>query len=274
MAPKEPKRHKTKASGTNGGSKAGRNGRAPYRGAPPTAHEWISFDDPDELRTWVFDVTFLLSGWQCIFGHGCQGVLTGPTPELEQGCCSYGAHFTDDDDVARVKAAAKTLEPDQWQFAAAGRRRGVIRTDADGSKVTRLVDGACVFLNRPGFPGGPGCALHRAALDRKQVPLDLKPDVCWQLPLRREDETDSTGRVTSTISQWDRKHWGDGGEDFHWWCTESPEAFTATKAVYVTMSAELTAMVGEGIYAQLWSYLEDRRHTGTPLPHPVVRSRR
>ena len=27
-------------------------------------HEWVSFEDPDELRTWVFDLTFLLSNWQ------------------------------------------------------------------------------------------------------------------------------------------------------------------------------------------------------------------
>ena len=44
----------------------------------------------------MFDVTFLLSRWTCIFGDGCQGVLTGPAPELVQGCCSYGAHFTDE----------------------------------------------------------------------------------------------------------------------------------------------------------------------------------
>ena len=63
--------------------------------APPDAHEWVSFEDAEEMRTWVFDVTFLASRWTCIFGRGCQGVLTGPAPELVQGCCSYGAHFTD-----------------------------------------------------------------------------------------------------------------------------------------------------------------------------------
>src|SRR4051812_38450153 len=76
--------------------------------APTGAHEWISFEDPDEERTWVFDVTFLLSSWSCIFGQGCLGVLTGPAPELVQGCCSYGAHFTGPEDVARVEAAAAT----------------------------------------------------------------------------------------------------------------------------------------------------------------------
>jgi hypothetical protein len=34
------------------------------------AHEWLSFEDPEEERTWVFDVTFMLSHWGCIFGRG------------------------------------------------------------------------------------------------------------------------------------------------------------------------------------------------------------
>ena len=102
------------------------------------------------------------------------------------------------------------------------------------------------------LPGGAGCALHRAALARGQAPLELKPDVCWQLPLRREDTTDDAGRVTSTITQWDRRHWGDGGAEFHWWCTEAPEAFTGAEPVYESLAAELVAMVGRTTYAR-WS---------------------
>ena len=34
---------------------------------------------------------------------------------------------------------------------------------------TRVVDGACIFLNRPGFAGGAGCALHLAAADARRV---------------------------------------------------------------------------------------------------------
>jgi hypothetical protein len=245
-----------------------------YRSVPADSHEWVSFDDPEEDRSWVFDVTFLLSRWHCIYGHGCQGVLTGPAPELEQGCCSYGAHFADDEDVARTKAAAKTLSDKEWQFAAAGRRAGVVRTQADGSRVTRMVKGACIFLNRPGFPAGPGCALHQAAMARGQAPMELKPEVCWQLPLRREDTTDSTGHVISRITQWDRRHWGDGGQEFHWWCTEAREAFSGPEAVYESMRGELTAMVGEPIYQRLVTYLQARRSTRIPLPHPVVRTRK
>ncbi|MBA3655572.1 MAG: hypothetical protein H0W70_15420 [Actinobacteria bacterium] len=241
--------------------------------APDDAHEWVSFEDPDEERTWVFDVTFLLSNWECIFGRGCQGVLTGPAEEMVQGCCSYGAHFTDKKDVRRVEAAALTLTKGDWQFHKQGRQRGVVKTNKDGEVVSRLVDGACIFLNRPGFPGGPGCALHRAALDRGERPLDLKPEVCWQLPLRRDDVTRDDGHVVSTIAQWDRHHWGAGGLEFHWWCTEAPEAFNGTKPVYRYMADELTEMVGAKVYADVVVYLERRTAAATPLPHPVVRAR-
>ncbi len=94
-----------------------------WRGAPDGAHEWMSFPDPDDERTWLFDVTFLESNWTCIFGRGCQGVMTGPAPELVEGCCSYGAHFTGPKDARRVEAAAATLTPEQWQFWRQGQPR-------------------------------------------------------------------------------------------------------------------------------------------------------
>lgn len=239
-----------------------------------SAHEWFSFEDAEEDRTWVFDVTFLLSPWTCVFGRGCQGVLTGPAPELVQGCCSYGAHFTGDDDVARVSAAALTLTPGQWQFRAEGRRRGVVKEDASGDTVTRMVKGACIFLNRVGFAAGPGCALHLGALERGERPLDAKPDVCWQLPLRREDEAADDGHVTSTVRQWDRRHWGAGGFEFHWWCTDAPEAFVGHQPVYREMEAELVELVGEGVYGQVAAYLDERAAgPGVPLPHPAARPR-
>ncbi len=245
----------------------------PPSNQPPGAHEWVSFDDPGEQRTWVFDVTFLLSPWTCIFGRGCQGVLTSATPELAQGCCSYGAHFSGEDDAARVEAAAATLTDDQWQFRRQGARRGVTKVDRSGATVTRMVQGACIFLNRPEFHRGPGCALHVAAVDRGQRPLELKPNVCWQLPLRREDVEDGNGHVTSTLRQWDRRDWGEGGAEFHWWCTEAPDAFVAADPVYRRMGEELAAMVGRPVHDMLVRYLETRAVPAVALPHPAVRRR-
>ena len=213
----------------------------------------------------MFDVTFLESRWTCIFGRGCQGVLTGPAPELVQGCCSYGAHFTGAKDARRVEAAAATLTPEQWQFHDKADRSDertanvvVKRGQGSATLTTRLVKDACIFLNRPGFPGGPGCALHRAAVERGVPHLELKPDVCWQLPLRRDDEVADDGHVTSVIRQWDRRDWGEGGFEFHWWCTEAPEAFVGTRPVYKELEPELVAMVGKKIYKRLVQYLQAR----------------
>ncbi len=242
---------------------------------PRETHEWVSFDDPDERRTWLFDVTFLTSNWQCIFGAGCQGVLTGPAEDLVQGCCSYGAHFTDKADAKRVERAAKTLTEDQWQFKSRG-TAGVVRTTKGGDQMTRLVKGACIFLNRPDFERGPGCALHVAALDRGESYITLKPDVCWQLPLRRDDEVLEDGHVLTRVTQWERRNWGKGGDDFHWWCTEAPEAFTGTSRVVDSMRDELSAMCGEKVYRRLAAYLDDlssRAPGMTSLPHPVTRRR-
>jgi len=236
------------------------------------AHEWVSFEDPSEARTWVFDVTFLLSRWSCIFGSGCQGVLTGPAEDLVQGCCSYGAHLVDDQDEAAVLAAADHLTADQWQHRAKGRRGGLVVSDEAGARVTRQVDGACIFLNRPGFARGPGCALHVGALDNAERPLDWKPDVCWQLPLRREDEVVGD-HVVSTVRQWDRAHWGEGGAEFHWWCTDAPDAFVGSVPVYVSLRDELVELTSIDAYLLVAAHCEARLGRAKPLTHPATRRR-
>ena len=265
-----------KVLGSSSGS-AGRQGKGAgvkhWRLTPADAHEWVTFEDPEEQRSWRFDVTFLLSHWECLYGRGCQGVLTAAAPAMAQGCCSYGAHLTGDQDAARVKAAAKALTPEQWQFAEQGHRGGVLRRGAGETAVTRLIKGACIFLNRPEFPGGPGCALHRAALEHGEPPMTTKPDVCWQLPLRREDTTNADGSVTSSVGQWDRSHWGAGGEEFAWWCTEAPEAFTGATAVWHHMRDELSALAGPTVFPLLAAYLEARETAGPLLPHPALRSK-
>ncbi|MGI8662658.1 MAG: hypothetical protein ACR2LQ_05530 [Acidimicrobiales bacterium] len=240
---------------------------------PEDVHEWVSFDDPDEERTWVFDVTFLSSSWECIFGRGCLGVLSEPTPELNQGCCSHGAHFADAADRKRVQKLAKQLAASEWQNKAiAAELGGPIEVNDDGDTVSHLVDDACIFLNHPGFPGGEGCALHGAALARDERPIDWKPEVCWQLPLRRVDETDAYGHVTSTLREWKRRDWGPGGDDFHWWCTESDEAFVDRAPVYEYMRDEIIELVGATAYVL---FLEHVRTRGiTYLPHPALRVRR
>jgi hypothetical protein len=237
------------------------------------AHEYVSFDDLEEERTWVFDLTFLTSGWTCIFGRGCPGVLTAPAGGLEQGCCSYGAHLVDAEDTTAVEAAAARLDDAQWQHRRRAAELGGPLDHGDGGTTTRLVDDACIFLNGPDFPGGAGCALHRAALDAGERPLDWKPDVCWQLPLRRVDHTDDDGHVTSTLREWKRRDWGEGGHDFHWWCTDAPDAFVGDHPVYLELRDEIVELVGQWAYDQLVDHLA-RRGPATLLPHPALRSTR
>lgn len=244
---------------------------------PEDLHEWVSFEDPDEQRTWTFDVTFLTSNWSCIFGNGCKGVLTEDYSEAVQGCCSYGAHFTGPTDIAHTEAMAERLTADQWQFRAEGRAQGITQVNDAGETTTLLVDDACVFLNRPGFDGaGLGCAFHHAAAASGQRHLDLMPEVCWQLPLRRIDETDENGWVTSTVREWKRRDWGEGGDDFHWWCTDADDAFVGSRPVYRELADELSVMTSEAAYALVASHLDARlARAGTEvfLPHPAVRAR-
>jgi hypothetical protein len=249
----------------------------PRQPTPDDLHEWISFDDPTEDRTWVLDATFLLSNWTCIFGRGCQGVLDEDATELEQGCCSHGAHFLDEDDVATVVESSARLDATQWQFKSEGDEHGFLGTDPDtGDRVTRMVEGACIFLNRPGFPGGAGCALHSAALAEGERPMDWKPDVCWQLPLRLDEHTDANGHITSTLREWKRRDWGEAGHGFHWWCTSDPEAFVGKRPVYRELRDEISELVDPHIYplveAQLKAFAA-RRVEGVALPHPAVKRR-
>ena len=241
--------------------------------APKDAHEWVSFEDGEEQRTWLFDLTFLESRWTCIFGAGCQGVLTAPVPELVQGCCSYGAHFVDEEDIDNVKRSIPRLTSEDWQFIDDAPDELIVKNEA-GDYVTALKDDACVFLNRPGFHAGAGCAFHVAAARAGEHYVTWKPEVCWQLPLRREDEVSDDGYVTTSIGQWDRRHWGEGGEEFAWWCTEEAAAFAGETRVVDSMKEELIAIVGKRNYNRLLAYMDERSTRlshGVRLEHPVVR---
>jgi hypothetical protein len=144
---------------------------------------WVEFADPeDSSQVFRCDLTWLTSRWTCIFGQGCCGIYAD---RPEDGCCTLGAHFSDKDDEKRVKRWVKELTPESWQFHDEGRGKRWIETDDEGDRKTAVHEGACIFLNRPGFAGGEGCALHGLALRTGRHFVETKPDVCWQLPLRR-----------------------------------------------------------------------------------------
>jgi hypothetical protein len=198
---------------------------------------------------WRFDAAFLSSNWVCLWGRGCRGIGPEPAEQLGLGCCSIGADLDDEDGARMVAALGATLLPDIFEQHAAAADGGVLR-DGTGTH-TRVVDGACIFLNRPGFAGGAGCALHLAALQAGERPMDWKPSVCWQLPIKVDWEPRADGTEQATVHGWTRRDWGAEGETMAWCCTEGPEAYVGDRPVIESLGAELEAVVGPGVLVEL-----------------------
>ena len=213
------------------------------------------------LVRWRFERDFLTSNWRCLYGAGCKGILPEPAEELNQGCCSLGAHFGDGEpgqaEAMQISAFAAMLPPERWQYHDVGSTPDAIFGDEERTH-TRVVDGACIFLNRPGFEGGEGCALHLAALDDGDSPIEWKPSVCWQLPLRIDwalvDPSDPEGPETATVRRWSRADWGDHGRTMAWCCTEREdggEAYAGDEQVIDSMRDELVALAGDEVVVEL-----------------------
>lgn len=216
-------------------------------GAGPGRDGWEEITDG--TVTWRIDRAFLTSSWTCIWGDGCLGIGDEPAPELGQGCCSVGAQLTGPEEAQTVAALAGLLDPACFQHHGAAEADGVF-ADAAGT-ATRVVDGACIFLNRPGFAGGEGCALHLGALADGESPLAWKPAVCWELPLRVEWEQLPAGRERATLRAWSRADWGDEGETMAWCCTEGDLAYRGHRPVVDSLSEELEAVLGRETYVEL-----------------------
>ncbi|MFG2794561.1 hypothetical protein [Streptomyces sp. NPDC048419] len=238
--------------------------------SPDFPREWADVPDQDGgRRIYRYDLTWLTSHWGCIFGRGCPG-----TRHENQGCCTVGAHWSGTDDRDRVEKHAQNLTPDIWQFYDEGHAGGVTVHKDSGPGQTRIVDGACIFLNRPGFPTGPGCALHVLA-ERAGVPaLTTKPDVCWQIPIQikyswSEDRTGEQVLVV-TVTEYDRTGWGPGGQFMNWWCSGNTEAHTEGPALYESYAGELRQLIGPANYDVLKGICDERmRDPQPPHPHPA-----
>lgn len=207
--------------------------------------------DPVDGTVWNIDVDFIDSNWTCIWGRGCQGILDHPAADLEQGCCSVGAQMIDDDEALRISALGLALDESMFQFADEALEHGVFSDETRSN--TRVVEGACIFHNRPGFAGGEGCALHLAALEDGENPLEYKPTICWQAPLKVDVAADGT----KTLRPWKRHDWA-GGDAMAWCCTnadgpdaELASAFVGDQPVAESLHAELRGIVGPEIAVEL-----------------------
>lgn len=202
--------------------------------------------------TWRFERAFLESRWTCIWGRGCLGILSEPAPELGEGCCSIGVVLDGEDEARNVAALAATLDPQRFQHHAAAADLDAGGIFADESRTaTRVVDGACVFFNRPGFAGGAGCALHLEALAQGESPAEWKPSVCWQLPIKVDWQPGEGDTEIATVRRWSRADWGHEGETMAWCCTEGDLAYVGDRPVVESLEEELTELVGVKVYVEL-----------------------
>ncbi|TQM30234.1 hypothetical protein [Nocardia bhagyanarayanae] len=245
--------------------------------------EWIEFVDPaNDEHLIVADLTWLLSRWTCVFGTpACQGIIAG---RPDDGCCSHGAFLSDEDDQERLRNAVRMLTPADWQLMgeaqnAKGKvtKKGYLELDEledEPALRTRRFDGACIFLNRPGFEGGVGCALHTMALRRGMEPHTVKPDVCWQLPIRRTqewvDRPDGVQILRTVITEYDRRGWGPGGLDLDWYCSGSPDAHVGARPVWQSYAPELKELLGEPAYEELARHCKRREGLGLIAVHPAT----
>ena len=241
---------------------------------------WVEFTNPaDESEVMRCDLTWLTSRYSCIFGQGCHGIYK-TSPDV--GCCTLGAHFADKEDEYRTASYVKQLDETLWQFRPEGggkvRRSDWVDVDEDGERKTLVVEydgqSACVFANREDFHLGAGCALHALAYVLEKNPLETKPDVCWQLPLRRTFRTvkrpDGTEYTEVSIGEYDRRGWGPGGLDLDWYCTGNTEAHDAPAPLYLSSAAELTELMGAAAYAELVEHCEAHLRSRSALAiHPA-----
>ena len=233
------------------------------------ARDWVEFTDPnDESEIFKCDLTWLTSNWTCIYGTGCKGVFAD---QPNAGCCTEGAMFSDAADEAKVLEIAKQLTPEIWQFFDQAKdaqgNLNIAEVDEDNERKTRTVDGSCIFLNRKGEFPTFGCVLHHFAEQNDLKSLEVKPDVCWQLPIRRSFETREVGErdySVTVIGEYERLAWGDGGEDFDWYCSSDSDAHVGTQPVYLSNADELKALMGSENY-QILKEICDQRMEGIKL---------
>ncbi|APT83939.1 hypothetical protein [Corynebacterium aquilae] len=254
---------------------------------PDFPREFFEFTNPeDQFHQIIIDLTWVESDYSCAFGTGrCLGI-DAQRPEV--GCCSHGAFLTDDEDREQLRDAVQRMPKSFWelrpkdnQLSAAFADPSLVEPylvwdeldDDEGNPEpalkTKVVDGACIFANRT---HNPGCAIHQWALANGEDLTVVKPEVCWQLPLRRLEEwttrADGQEILKTTITEYERRGWGEGGEDFDWYCTTAPSCHGGGEPLWRTHEQELVALIGRASYEVLVRHLSAREKARLAMgPH-------
>jgi hypothetical protein len=154
------------------------------------------------------------------------------------------------------------LTPDIWEKINYSKNKKSWTEFEDGAEKTKIVNGTCIFMNSPEFAGGQGCALHKLAIEKNVKTTETKPDVCWQLPIRRSYETreyeNGTDYQVIVIEEYRRKNWGKGGETMDWYCSSDTEAHQAFEPVYISEKNTLIELIGKKSYEILKKHCDER----------------
>lgn len=256
---------------------------------PDFPREWFEFTNPeDPLHQITIDLTWVESTYACGFGTArCQGIDAN-NPDV--GCCGHGAFLTDEEDRQQLFDAATRMPKRFWQHhmtPTEGELEPWLVWDeldndegvAEPALKTKVVDGACIFANREGWGTGAGCAIHQWALASGEDLTVVKPEVCWQLPLRRleayEERADGQEILRTTITEYERRGWGGGGEDFDWYCTTDARCHDNAEPIWQSHEQELRALIGDAAYEVLAQHCRSRQaivdaHPGVFARHPAT----
>jgi len=214
-----------------------------------------------------FDVSFLLSHYQCSWGAGCKSInLSNPS----HGCCTEGAIYLHSGDEAVVDAMVASLPDDAFTNAKEIRRR--YTSSVGSNRKTRVLNGMCIFHNQPSHPNGEGCALHQAAVHNGTSILESKPRICSWVPLNivSIDEDDDGNTTDLYYGRFENEQWGGGEAVLDWWCLDDPDNFHGQDPVFRRMAVELEDMIGvQEVYQQLVEYLRYRDFTEHAFHPPV-----
>lgn len=254
--------------------------------APDFPRQWLEFTNPDDNNhVFSIDLTWIESYYSCQFGTAnCRGIVEGFS---QVGCCNHGAFLCDETDREQLFDAVRRMPKHYWQHRP-DTVDAYLKSDRidiepwlewdelDGDEgepepalKTTLVSGACIFANRADWETGPGCAIHQWALAEGEDLTVVKPEVCWQLPLRRleawEERADGVEILRTTITEYNRRGWGNGGEDFHWYCTTAPSCHSNSIPLWQSCETELRVLMGDAAYEVLADHCHRRAQARTQL---------